>query len=57
MLFQKNDGVFQDDNVPIHTAGNVQSWSEKHEDERQHRRWPVQSSDLNITESLVSFGD
>jgi hypothetical protein len=30
MLFPNNDAVFQDDNVPIHTAGTVQSWFEKH---------------------------
>jgi hypothetical protein len=33
MLFLNSDAIFQDDNVPIHTAGSVQSWSEEHEGE------------------------
>ncbi|KAG1682179.1 Solute carrier family 46 member 3 [Nymphon striatum] len=32
-LFSKSDGVFQDDNAPIHTARNVQSWFEEHKSE------------------------
>jgi hypothetical protein len=32
-LFLKNDPVFQDDNGPIHIAGNVLSWFEVHEGE------------------------
>jgi hypothetical protein len=35
-LFWKNDAVFQDDNVQLHTAGTVQSWFEEHEGELQH---------------------
>jgi hypothetical protein len=30
-LFPNNDAVLQEDNVPIHTAGTVQSWFEEHE--------------------------
>jgi hypothetical protein len=53
MLFP-NDAVFQDDNVPIHTAGTVQSWLEEHVDELQHLPGPAQSPDMNITEPLWS---
>jgi hypothetical protein len=35
-LFPNNDAVFQDNNVPIHTARTVQSWFEEHEGELQH---------------------
>jgi hypothetical protein len=45
-----NNAVLQYDNAPIHTAGTVQSWFEKHEGELQHLPRPVQSPDLNITE-------
>jgi hypothetical protein len=51
-LFPNNDAVFQDDNVPIHTAGTVQSWFEEHEGELQHLPWPAQSPHLNITEPV-----
>jgi len=33
MLFPDNDGIFQDDNAPIHTAGVVTAWFEEHRDE------------------------
>jgi hypothetical protein len=36
-----NDAVLQDDNAPIHIAGTVQSWFEKHEGELQHLPWPA----------------
>jgi hypothetical protein len=42
MLFPNNDPVFQDDTVPIHTAGTVNLWFEGHEGELQHRPWPAQ---------------
>jgi hypothetical protein len=32
-LFLNNHTLFQDDNVPIHTAGTVQLWLEEHEGE------------------------
>jgi hypothetical protein len=35
-LFPNNVAIFQDDNVPIHTAGTVQSWFEEHAGELQH---------------------
>jgi hypothetical protein len=56
-LFPNNDAVFQDDSVPIDTAGTagtVQSWFEKHEGELQHLHWPPQSPHLSIIETLCS---
>jgi hypothetical protein len=47
-LFLNNDAVFQDYNVPIHTAVTVHSWFEEDEGELQHLPWPAQSPDLNI---------
>jgi hypothetical protein len=52
--FPNNDAVFQDENVPIHIAGTVQSWFEEHEGELQHRPWPAQLPYLNIAEPLWS---
>jgi hypothetical protein len=49
-LFPNNDAVFQDDSVPIHTAGIVQSCFEEQECEFQHVPWPAQSLELNTTE-------
>jgi hypothetical protein len=46
-----NDAVFQDDNVPIQTAGTVQSLLEEHEGEL-HLPWPAQPLDLDIIEPL-----
>jgi hypothetical protein len=53
MLFPNNDAVFQDD-VPIHTAGTVQSWFEEHEGEFNLLPWPAKSPDVNIIEPLWS---
>jgi hypothetical protein len=52
--FPNTDAVFHDNNVPIHTAGTVQSWFEEHEGELQQLPWPEQSPDLNVTEPLQS---
>jgi hypothetical protein len=54
-LFPNSDVVFQDDNLPIHTARSVQYWLEEHEDAIHHLPWPAQSPGLNIIEPLVSF--
>jgi transposase len=53
-LSSNNDGVFQDDNAPIHTAETVQTWVEEHEGQLQHFPWPAKSPDLNTTEPLWS---
>ena len=55
MLFPKNDAIFQEGDLPIHTARIVQSWFEEHEDALQHLLWLAQSPDLNIIQPLVSF--
>ena len=55
VLFRKNDAVFQEDDLPVHTARSVLSWFEEHEDALQHLLWLAQSPDLNIIEPLVSF--
>ena len=54
-LLFPNDAVFQDDNLPIHTARSVHSWFEEHEDVLQHLLWLAQLPDLNLMEPLVSF--
>jgi hypothetical protein len=53
-LFSNNDAVFQHDNVPIHTAGSVQSTFEEHEGELQHLSWEAKSPDLGNTETHSS---
>jgi hypothetical protein len=50
--FLNNDAVFQADNAPIHTAGNVQSWFKEHKGELKHLPWPAQSPHLNTIETL-----
>jgi hypothetical protein len=54
-LFPNNDGVSQEDNASIHTAGTVQSWFDEHEGELQHLPWPAQSPDLKNIEPLRSI--
>jgi len=49
-----NDAVFQDDNLPIHSARSVQSWFEEHKDALQHLPWPAQSPDRYIIKLLWS---
>ena len=49
-----NDAFFQDNDSPIHTAGSVQSWFEKHEDTLQNLLWLAQFPNLNIIEPLWS---
>jgi hypothetical protein len=54
MLFSNNEPVFQEENVPIHTARTVQSCFEEYEGELQHLPWPAQLPYLNIIEPLWS---
>ncbi|GFV41501.1 DDE_3 domain-containing protein [Trichonephila clavipes] len=54
-LFSAEDGVFQENNAPIHAAGLVQSWFDEHEDEVKHLPWPSQLSVLNIIEPIRSI--
>jgi hypothetical protein len=46
-LFLNKDAVFQDDNAPIHAAGTVQSWFEKHEGELPRS---------SLTSTITRFG-
>ena len=55
MLFPNNYAIFQDGDLPIHTAKSVQSCFEEREDALQHHLWLAQSPDLNIIKPLVSF--
>jgi hypothetical protein len=48
-----NDAVFQNDNMPIHTPRNIQSWVEEHEDTLKHL-CPAHLPDFNIVEPLWS---
>jgi len=52
-MFPNNDAVFQDSDLPIHTARSVQSCFEEHEDALQHHLWLAQSPNLNIIKLLV----
>ena len=51
-LFPDFDGIFQDNNAPIHTVHVVKNWYEKHKSELNHTEWPPQSRSLNIIEQL-----
>jgi hypothetical protein len=53
VLFANNNAIFQDNDLPIHTARSVQSWFEEHEKALQHF-WPAQSPNLNIIKPLWS---
>ena len=47
-LVMPNTALLQDDNVPIHTAKNFQSWFEDHQNIFRHLPWAVQSADPTI---------
>jgi transposase len=51
-LFPEENAIFQDGNTPIHTAGIVNEWHEKHSIEVEHLILPPQSPDQNIIEHL-----
>ena len=39
-LFPDGNGIFQNDNAPIHTAHVVKNWYEEHESELEYMEWP-----------------
>uniref|UniRef100_A0A3B3RT27 Tc1-like transposase DDE domain-containing protein n=1 Tax=Paramormyrops kingsleyae TaxID=1676925 RepID=A0A3B3RT27_9TELE len=51
-FYPEGGAVYQDDNVPIHTARLVTEWFDEHESEVEHLSWPAQSPDMNIIEPL-----
>jgi hypothetical protein len=40
-LFLNNSAIFQDNNVPVHTAGTIQPWFQEHDSEIQYLPWPA----------------
>jgi len=52
VLFPNNDAIFQDNDLSIHTARSVHSWSEERESALQHLLWPAHLPTLNIIEPL-----
>jgi len=57
MLFPNNDAIFQDDDLPIHTARSAESCFENHEDALQHLFWLEQSPDFNSSLCLSMFSN
>ncbi|GFS79863.1 DDE_3 domain-containing protein [Trichonephila clavipes] len=53
--FPPEDGIFQEDNAPIHVAELVQSSFDQPKDEVKDLPWPPQLPDLNIIEPLWSI--
>jgi hypothetical protein len=52
VLFPNNGAVFQENDLPIHTARSRQSWFEENKDALQHLLYPAHSSTLNVIEPL-----
>jgi len=42
-MFPKNDAIFQDGSLPVHTRRIVNSWFEEHKDALQHLPQPAQT--------------
>ena len=52
MVFPDGSGLFQQDNVPCHTAHIVRDWFEEHDEVFTVLPWPPNSPDLNPIEHL-----
>ena len=56
MIFPCSSGLFQQDNVPCHTAHIVQEWFKEHDKEFKVSPWPPNSPDINLILHLWDVG-